>query len=76
MNFKSQQQLWITPLPEMPVFEKTIVPKAFSVSWEREIVPCSPIAARTELSPRLQQIQARSQEIQAQLQQLSQRHHF
>ncbi len=71
MNLKSQQQLWVTPLPEMPVFEKTLAPKAFSVSWEREIASCASIT-RAGLSPRLQQIQARSQEIQAQLQQLTQ----
>lgn len=74
MKLKSQQQLWVTPFPEMPVFDKVIQPKNVSNSWAWDIIPeYSSRLNQEALSPRLREIQAKSQEIQAQLQQLAQR---
>jgi hypothetical protein len=72
MKLTNHQKLWVTPLIETPVFEKTLLPQKKPVIWEHQIVSLLPLDPSTDLSPRAQQILAHSRQIQAELRQLTQ----
>lgn len=72
MKLQDHQHLVITPLSEMPGFERTLVPKNSAHGWTHQIWDVAPIAMPMELSARHQHILDQSRHIQAQLQQLTQ----